>query len=256
MTTLPKPYYDQDGITLYCGDCREILPLFPDKSFDLCLTDPPYGIDLQPQRGLTESIAGDLRSEAIELWRATIPQAYRVLADNTSAFFWFGWSEADWTKAALAEWFDIKGCIVWKKNVWGIGYYLRPQHEFCWYLHKGVPERPDVPLSNVWEFAREAAPIHSCQKPVQLMQQSIVFASASTILDPFCGSGTTLVAAKQLGRKAVGIELSEAYCKIAVNRLRQRELFGGTDTVEERIIAVNPSMFDGVASNTDADKVV
>ncbi|NWG72744.1 MAG: hypothetical protein HXY23_14225 [Parvularculaceae bacterium] len=169
---------------------------------------------------------GDQNCDARELWGFTVPHAYRTLKDNSSAFFWFGWSESDWTKAVVSEWFTVKGCVVWVKNVWGIGYYLRPQHEFAWYLHKGTPPRPLEPLSNVWNFPREAAPIHSCQKPVEMMEQSIQFTQATSILDPFCGSGTTLVAAKQLGRKAVGIEISEKYCEIAVKRLAQRELFG------------------------------
>jgi DNA modification methylase len=212
------PFYQDDYATIYHGDCREILPQLP--KVDLVLTDPPYGISLQPPRGITKPIKGDLRREAKSLLWFVSDQAYRLTPENTCHLFFGGWSET-WVKDVLAEWFTVKGCIIWKKNVFGIGYHLRPQHEFIWVCHKGDPMPPEQAPSDVWECAKVQAPEHSCEKPIELIARAIQYCGIpKTILDPFMGSGTTLVAAKQLGRKAIGIEIEEKYCEIAATRLR------------------------------------
>jgi site-specific DNA-methyltransferase (adenine-specific) len=209
---------------VHCVDCLEAMRQLPDNSVDAVVTDPPYGIDLKPPRGRTQSIQGDSRDGAKKLWQDITPELYRVARDDTAHLFFGGWSEV-WVKEVLEEWFTVKACIVWKKNVWGIGYYTRPQWELAWYCHKGVPPKPDNPVSDVWEEAREQAPIHSCQKPVPLMQKAISFVGGGLILDPFAGSGTTLVAAKQLGRRYLGFEIEPKYVGIARRRLAQEELF-------------------------------
>ena len=216
-----EPYYEHNGITIYHGDCREIMPQL--GKVDAVVTDPPYGIDLQPQRGLNSPIANDKQEDARQLWSDFVPVCFGLLPDNSSAMFWTGWSEV-WTKDTLSKWFTVKSCIVWVKNVWGIGYYTRPQHEFAWYCHKGKPPVLDNPVSDVWNVPRLNAPIHANQKPVELLQRCMLLTGGETILDPFMGSGTTLVAAKQLGRKAIGIELEEKYCEIAAKRLAQEVL--------------------------------
>lgn len=188
--------------------------------YDTIVTDPPYGINLVPQRGITKAIAGDGREEAQELWRATISAAFRQLPDNTAHIFWTGWSET-WTKDLLAEWFTVKSCLVWAKNVWGIGYYTRPQHEFAWYCHKGKPPVPETPDSDLWNVPRVQAPIHSCEKPVALLSRCIRLTGGQTILDPFMGSGTTGVAALKAGKGFIGIEIDEGYFDIACDRIRK-----------------------------------
>jgi site-specific DNA-methyltransferase (adenine-specific) len=125
----------------------------------------------------------------------------------------------------------VKGGIVWRKNMWGLGYYLRPQWEQMWYCHKGEPPRPADAPSDVWDAAREREPEHSCEKPEGLLGRAVAFVSepGAIVLDPFVGSGTTLVAAKRQGRRAIGIEIEERYCEIAARRLAQGTLFGAAD---------------------------
>lgn len=205
---------------LHHGDCLDVLRTLPAASVDACVTDPPYGIDLRPQRGITRSIAGDGRGEAEGLWREFVPLVEKACKQDTAHIFFAGWSEP-WVKTVLEESFTVKGLIVWVKNIWGIGYYLRPQHEFAWYCHKGTPRRPIEPLSNVWEYPRESAPIHSCQKPLKLMKRAVSFCApdGSVILDPFMGSGSTGVAAAELGFDFIGIERDADYLKIAEERI-------------------------------------
>ena len=214
------PYYDKDGITIYHGDARHVLPHIATGSVSSIVTDPPYGMNLQPQRGATKAIEGDERRMAKSLWWAVMPDCIRVLQDNSKALFFGRWSE-EWAKPVLEEFFTVKGCIVWVKNVWGIGYYIRPQWELCWYCHKGEPEVPDDAPSDVWDFRKVHEQIHSCEKPVALLKNAVRMCGPGTVLDPFMGVGSTLRAAKDEGRKAIGIEIEEEYCEAAVQRLRQ-----------------------------------
>ena len=196
-----KPYYEQDGITIYHGDCRDILPQFPDKSFDLVLTDPPYGLNSKMTGG-------------------TWGRAYR---------------DSDmmrWDYVLQTE--DILKVISFGKVqiVWGGNNYALPASR-CWLVWSKpeIPTLSDVELawtnldapSKLFREIRQAHNGHPTAKPLSLMKWSATFAEG-TILDPFMGSGTTLVAAKQLGRKAVGIEIEEKYCEIAVKRLAQMEM--------------------------------
>lgn len=218
-----KPYFDDGkGIVIYHGDCREILPTL--EKVDLVLTDPPYGISLDPPRGKTKAIKGDSRRDAKSLLWFAAPYLFDLVPDNTAHFFFAGWSET-WVKDVLSEWFTVKSCIVWRKNMFGIGYHTRPQHEFIWLCHKGEPPAPEKADSDVWEADKVNCPLHSCEKPNNLLLKCLqYYQSSGTILDPFMGSGTTLRAAKDLGRKCIGIELEEKYCEIAATRLSQEVL--------------------------------
>ena len=208
---------------LHLGDCEEILPEI--GFVDAVVTDPPYGISLEPQRGKTKSIANDGRDEAKSLWKTMLDIVAPKLPDNTSHLFWTGWSET-WTKDLLAEYFNIKSCVVWVKNNFGIGYYTRPQHEFAWYCHKGKPPVLKNPMSDVWMVPKVMAPVHSCEKPVQLLIKCIQLVNNEKILDPFMGSGTTGVASINLGKKFIGIEREQKYFDIACKRIEQAERQG------------------------------
>ena len=201
-----KPYYDCDGITIYHGDCREVLPTLP--KFDLLLTDPPYGIDAA--------------NMTMGKGQSSKPKRLR-----------FGKSDWDADRPCLEF---IEG-VTELVCVWGGNYFtdvLPPtNHWLVW--HKKNDDRSFSECEFAWtNFGKQARhfawswlhggeeKIHPTQKPLALMRWCISFApDAKTILDPFMGSGTTLVAAKREGRKAVGIELEERYCEAAVKRLQQ-----------------------------------
>lgn len=210
-----------EGVTLYLGDCREILPTI--ERADSIITDPPYGISLVPLRGITKPIAGDGRAEAKELWEFVAAESLRIAAPDSAHMFWTGWSEV-WTKDSLAAHLAVNTCVVWAKNMWGIGYYTRPQHEMAWYCHKGKPPVPQTADSNLWQMPKVQNPIHSCEKPVELLKRCINLCEHSgsgTVLDPFMGVGSTGVAAVKLGRRFVGCEIDPKYFDIACRRISE-----------------------------------
>jgi DNA modification methylase len=204
---LPAPFYQDDSCTIYNADCREILPLLP--RFGLLLTDPPYGIDAG---NMTMGYANTHRDK-IERndWDAERPSIELIDAccrKSDEAVIWGG------------NYFELKpsrAFLVWDKTPEMQGRSFA-EAEVAWCSWDAV--------ARVFRYApTQMKKLHKTQKPVPLMRWCLTHApDAQTILDPFMGSGTTLVAAKLEGRKAVGIEISEKYCELAANRLRQKVL--------------------------------
>lgn len=211
-----KPYYDHGGIQIFHGDCREILPQLP--PVDLVLTDPPYGISHKSGYGASwqnTTIQNDDSTNArddVLLWAAGIPWAV------------FGtWKTPPPTEA--------RGALVWDKGpAFGMGdlsFPWKPSWEIIYVGGDGWSGRRDEGVLRghlvvSWESKGRK---HPHQKPVTLMSYLLSRQpEAAAILDPFMGSGTTLRAAKDLGRKAIGIEISEAYCEIAAKRMGQEVL--------------------------------
>ena len=210
------PYYEEDGITIYHGDCREVLPILP--KVDLVLTDPPYGIGLDtdytrfggnsPSRNWKQGVIGDEEPFDPAPWL----RFERVILFGANYYS---------NKLPQGKW------LVWNKRDMGVSRVLA-DGEMAWHNGKGK----SVQVFNwFWvgcyrkgEMGEEV--LHPTQKPLALMKWCLtdVAPDAITILDPFMGSGTTLRAAKDLGRKAIGIEIEERYCEIAANRLRQEVL--------------------------------
>ena len=208
-----KPYYSDESVVLYHGDCREILPQITEP-VDLVLTDPPYGINYKPLRGSNgskmwgdERVAGDaepfdpsflLRFPRLILFGAN-HYAHRLPPSG-------GW-------------------IVWDKSPAGprVG-FIYSHAELAWTNLTNHIEK----FCLEWEgnSRNGEAFLHPTQKPVGLMREIIMrFGSIDSVtLDPFAGSGTTLRAAKDLGRKAIGIEIEEKYAEIAAKRMSQMVL--------------------------------
>lgn len=207
--SLPKPYYDEDGITIYHADCREILPHLP--KVDLVLTDPPYGIGSRLVTGGKGGSFDRLIMSCADTWDFKPDQQVFELIFSMSQdqVIWGG------------NFFKLPPCdkpLCWNK--------LRPNQknlsewEYAWTSLVGRAEMFTY-CANGGFVAKETLE-HPTQKPTPLFQWCLeFFRDAQTILDPFMGSGTTLRAAKDLGRKAIGIEIEERYCEIAVKRLAQ-----------------------------------
>ena len=240
--TAPAPIYDRNGVTLYQGDALEILPALAPA--DALITDPDYGvgIDFTKRGGVLGNRAKNIRGgtnhlppdEADALLTAMLQSAR--LTRPQALVFWSG-SEprGDAFAAAVtrAGWRRAHRIIWHKPNGAGpTGSGLARHHEPCyWLTREGERIRragewrmlPDViTIARIYPGVSEAVP-HPTQKPVELMRRLVRFFSqpGETVLDPFAGSGTTLVAAAQLGRAAVGIEQNAEYCDLIVDRLRQ-----------------------------------
>ena len=200
-----KPYYQDDACTIYHGDCREILPTL--GKVDLVLTDPPYGIGRLMVGGKNTGHWGKLSSG--NSWDIEAPSMEPILALKTDSI------------------------------IWGGNYFNLPPSR-CWYIWRklgSVPTMADVEMawtsfdknSRHFEYSIHAYADERSDRPTPKPQALMMWClnqhpDAHTILDPFMGSGTTLRAAKDLGRKAIGIEIEEKYCEIAVKRLRQEVL--------------------------------
>jgi len=208
--SLPTPYYDCDGITIYHGDCLEILPYLP--KVDLVLTDPPYGIGWAGSNASTLSwnpIANDDGNLDIT---PILNMDCLVISFGANCYpeklphrgRWICWDKRVVENAdrMLGSPFEL----AWTNKTSGFDKIYRV-------MHGGV----------VNADGHNQRRVHPTQKPVTLMKRILLDYTheGDTILDPFMGSGTTLVAAKQLGRKAIGIEIEEKYVEIAIKRLSQ-----------------------------------
>ena len=211
-TKLPTPYYEEPGIVIFNADCREIVPLLP--KVDLVLTDPPYGMSFISNHRHSKhlAIAND-DALPLELIEMAIAHAQRA------AYVFCRWNN-------LPVMPTPKSVLAWVKNNWSMG-DLKHEHgrqweACCFYAkdgHEFIERIPDVLMAD-----RTGNELHPTEKPVALIGKLIACNVADTILDPFMGSGTTLRAAKDLGRKCIGVEIEERYCAIAVERLRQAVL--------------------------------
>lgn len=212
------PYYDHAGITIYHGDCRDILPIHA----DVMITDPPYGINLNTNNnrfsgGHAASVGrtGPGSSGGASVANDTEPFDPSFLVGMCGGQIIWGWNN-------YPDKLPRGACLVWLKRYdEAFGSFLSDA-ETAW-LSKGhgVYCRRDLSNNSITNLR-----VHPTQKPVSLMEWCIgFFPNAKSILDPFMGSGSTLVAAKNLGRRAIGIELEEKYCEIAARRLSQEVLF-------------------------------
>lgn len=217
-----EPYYSEDGITIYHGDCAEIAPQL--GRFDLLCTDPPYGI-------------GEARANHRNRNRPGIKSAD-----------YYSQGRVDWDDAppsdellsmllSLARWRCIFGgnyfalppssaWLVWdKEKRAGIDF---AHGELAWTNYGRALQIKRHLWSGYWQadMAHKEERVHPTQKPLAIMSWAISLCPErpTSVLDPFMGSGTTLVACKNLGIRAVGIEREERYCRDAVRRLAQQTL--------------------------------
>lgn len=210
---LPKPYYDDGQITIYHGDCREVAPTI---SADVVVSDPPYGMNWDTN---TDRFSGGSSARVARRGSGRSNQD-RVAQDDRpfDPSPWLAYSGvvlfgSNHFGASL----PVGTTLVWlKRSDVGLGSFLSDA-ELAWRKGGcGVYCFRDLSMT-----ANANSRQHPCQKPIPLMMWCIEKAGPGTVLDPYMGSGTTLVAAKQLGRRAIGIELEEKYCEIAARRLAQ-----------------------------------
>ena len=202
---------DCGTVTLYCGDCLEILPTLAPGSVDAVVTDPPYGIDYES--GRKGSVDRAIANDETTLVRDAI-------------------IETEYPKAVFATWRCVpprrpRGMLIWAKNAGGMGdlsFPWKPDFEVVWvygngwsgHRGSGVLRASTICSWNTGPAAR----CHPHEKPVDLLEQIIEKAPGEVVLDPCFGSGTTGVACVRLGRRFVGIELEPKYYAIAKRRIQ------------------------------------
>jgi site-specific DNA-methyltransferase (adenine-specific) len=259
------PYYDEDGVTLYCSDSRDLLPAMP--VVDLVLTSPPYNLGTSTGGGFPlghySASDGKLgRRGGGGKWNGgALRDGYGVHDDAMPHEDYMAWQHdtlrALWSRLSDqgAIFYNHKPRVLAGALVAPMDYVpseLRPfvRQEVIWARAGGVNfspafylptheriviiARPDFRLrdkaassvGDVWYIPQESNTEHPAPFPLALAKQAIETTPARVVLDPFAGSGTTLEAARLLGRRAIGIEINPAYCEIAKRRLAQGVLFG------------------------------
>lgn len=219
MTAALEPaMHDFINQVLY-GDCRDIMREMPSASVDFVLTDPPYLVNYVSRDGRT--IAGDTRDDWLIPACAAL---YRLLKPDRFMVSFYGWNKVEcfmhaWKDAG----FRPVGHLVFAKRYHSRERYVRYTHECAYLLAKGDPPRPQVLLRDVLDWHYSGNTLHPTEKPVMALVPLIEAFSqvGDLVLDPFCGSGTTAVATRALGRRYIGIEKAWRYYTIARDRLAQ-----------------------------------
>ena len=211
---------------LICGDCTDaatVARVMGGERAALAWFDPPFGIDLVPQRGLTERIENDGNQQARALWAAFLPLLKEYMSPDTNLFLCQDWTEFEWTLPLVRQYFTVKSKVVWNKNVWGIGYYTRPKHEDILYCWNGQPDKPVDPVADVWDVARKSAPDHAAEKPPELSGVAITHFSkrGDVVVDWFNGVGGSVIACENLGRRCRAIELDAGFVATTLERWAQ-----------------------------------
>jgi DNA modification methylase len=205
-----SPYYEHGGITIYLGDCREILPTL---AADVLVSDPPYGMAYQSGWKASSRIENDDSTECRDA----------ILAA------WGGRPALVFGRWSVARPEGVRELLVWDKGDWpGMGDLSLPwgpSTEEVYVLGSGFVGKRRGQILRDPKRPSGADALHPNEKPIGLMEMLVRAAPPGVLVDPFMGSGSTLVAAKNLGRRAIGIEIEERYCEIAARRLSQEVLF-------------------------------
>jgi DNA modification methylase len=201
---------------LMCGDSTSIdavEKLMDSNSVDLIFTDPPYNVAFNGRSGKHDVIKNDdLPEHEFENFILEVCSVIKVL-DPKAYYVWCNWNFYGLLQRNL----KFKTCIVWAKNVFGMGQGYRHQHEFC--LFNGKIDEVIKNESDLWEVKKDHNYVHPTQKPVALSVRAFGnHIKLLNVLDLFGGSGSTLIGAEQTGRKAFVMELDPKYCDVIVKR--------------------------------------
>ena len=255
---MPKPYYDADGITIYHGDCAEILPSL--GRFDMVFTSPPFNLGASPWPNLGNWKNGDSANKGkwangsdgvggitytehddampwpeYEAWQqATLRTLWDHLTDAGAIFYNHKprlMGGKLWLPLALNPNLPLRQIVIWARSV-GLNYIppaFVPTLEWIMICATGpwrLKSRAAAGIGggDVWRVTQDRNKHHPAPFPVALPALAIEAAAPTSLLDPFVGSGSTLVAARNAGISAVGVEKSERYCEVAAKRLSEMQL--------------------------------
>ena len=226
------PYYQDDLVTIYQGDSLDILPTLRGSSVDLIVTDPPYVIGAVSAGNMATKAGGwgDMMNSS-RWFRDWYAMCRRVLKQDGAMWTFSNWRSLPVVmKAAFdAEW-SLASVLVWHKDWIGPGgsVGLRPAYEMVALLAGPDFSIEDRGIPDVWthKWASFKPSGHPAEKPVELLSRLIdeSMRGPGLVVDPFAGSGSSLVAAKTLGHRAIGIEADERWCEVAARRCSQEVL--------------------------------
>jgi site-specific DNA-methyltransferase (adenine-specific) len=228
----------QEDVEIRLGDSRLLLREYPNESFDFSVIDPPYGIgvhDMQntfPQRGeVRQGIEfDDSRGQLEDVVKPVMKEVHRLLKDDSHLYLFFGIARYTQVRQLLEEiGFWVNPCpVLWIKNN---ALNLRPwltfpvNYEPCFQCSKKYPPRPfnEIQKLSTFEHPILAGKVHPTQKPLEMIKWLVGLCSqkGERGIDPFLGSGTFTLACKELGRRAVGVELDKVWYFEAMNRLNE-----------------------------------
>lgn len=238
-----------------CGDALEFLVSLPDACADTVITDPPYCAGAISESQRTRANGQGLRSENLRkfgwfigdnmgtaglacLLRAVAYESRRVCKPTGSLLMFCDWRMLPMLVPAIeSAGVRYQGLIVWDKGSMGLGSGFRNQHELVMHFTFGSPEYHDQSVSNVICSARVSSEdrLHQAQKPLELLRNMVKVCSPEdgVVLDPFVGSGSTLLAALTLGRRAIGNDGDPEHVDSARNRLHAATLDPLFDTIQQ-----------------------
>jgi site-specific DNA-methyltransferase (adenine-specific) len=230
---------------IVCGDALEVMGRMPSDSVGLVITSPPYNIRNSTGNGLKNGRGGKWENAALQYgyshhhdrmphdqyvaWqRRCLDEMMRVLSDDGAIFYNHKWRVQGGRlqdRQDIVGGFPVRQIIIWKRKGgfnFNPGYFL-PTYEVIYLIAKpGFRLAPKANgFGDVWEFTQEMRNPHPAAFPVALIDRIVQSTMATTILDPFIGSGTTAISALNFGRNFVGIDLSPEYCALAEERIRQ-----------------------------------
>lgn len=212
---------------LYNDDCFNLIKDIPNNYFDLVITDPPYGINLQPQREKSKFKNTVVINDQDLNWLPNfVNEIYRVSKNTVCVFC--SWQNIDIFKQEFEKKFNIKNILVWDKDWFGMGNNYRPNYELILLLCKTNVKTKSNNKSNILKY-RRIHPIklkHSCEKPIPLLEDLIVELSneGDIVFDCFMGSGSTGVACLNTNRDFIGIEIDKHYFDIAKERIEENKI--------------------------------
>ena len=258
-----KPSRCKDPIARFrnkiiCGDALETMTHIPSGSVDLIITSPPYNLKNSTGNGMKDGRGGKWANAALvngyvthndcmphdeyAAWqRACLSQMLRLLPENGAIFYNHKWRVQGGLlqeRQDIVAGFPVRQIIIWKRKG-GINFnpgYFLPTYEVIYLIAK--PNFKLVAKANahgdVWEFMQEMENPHPAPFPLELIERIVASTEASIVLDPFIGSGTTAIAANNLGRDYIGIDIAKDYCNMARKRLAGKNWNNKTQQGNER----------------------
>ncbi|MBB2169645.1 DNA methylase [Gluconacetobacter aggeris] len=216
-TSAADPVLERRRNVVLNGDSIELMRRMERDSVDFILTDPPYLVSYRGRDG--RQVCNDDNARWL---RPSVNQMHRVLKPGSFAISFYGWNRIDlFAEAWKAAGFRMVGHIVFRKSYASASRFLRYEHECAYLLAKGDVTPPERAIPDVIDMPYSGNRLHPTQKPVAALLTLVeVFCPAGgLVLDPFCGSGSSLVAARDLGREWIGMDIDPGHAATAARRL-------------------------------------